>query len=1028
MAVEQEVTIRLNVEGSPEASSQVNNFSNSLDKQTNLIKGMPAQFAKLAAGYAAVYKSLEQVIALGKESINEFLAADKVQQQVNQSFGEYADAISKAGNEFEKATGQEAEAYMRLAIAAKAYGATNSEVNEIVNKAIGLSKLFELQGVSQETAMKALVKAQQGQFAGLEKIYPKLKLVSGETEKWAVVNDLAAKGMEKANAYTDTFSGKIDLVNHAVGNLKEAAGQQLIQSVLGDPQSMDEAINKVDKFTEAFSETGILQEYIQNLIEPVTRIFGIFEELLSVFSDGDEDINGFAIILEGLVFLMERATLPLNIWLSAIEAIIKLFQGDFSGALKSILGPIEDMMQPLIDIGKELGILSDDFELFGKEATGSVGDVNKSVEKFANDFGISYKKIEKDQETLLEASEEFSKQFIGLTEDEQAAVQKLTLDYRKGVQDRIDAYIKEVGIWQAGDTNKLNWLKGTLSDMKNAYDKDLAEYKKLNADRLDDEETTNDKILLSKEELLDEYNQLHMSQREYELNQLKKEYEEDLELADNNAELIYLLTENYLKKESNLREKYRKEDEEKIKKSLDLRKQIYAENIEKINNINSEIYSTQLMLLERQNTVASRIQAEMLKNSNRIQELTNLIADGETKILTLTKERSSATGSRIQQINEEIDLTNQLINLNQQELNQLTSNKYLKNLGTLAQRELYEIVNETHYALLDMYGIMGDITYLDDLRANLMKEITTALLGDIISEKAATALVTQVDNMIADLEKIYYEKTYSLDYKFRLYMSQLKSKEIVRGGYADVRLFTPDDVNKIEEQIKDLGAQAYDSLLQIRENNFEAQMDSEKTRLEDRYNYEMKLAEDNQEKQAILTKKYQAESALLEKEQAEKRKKNAIGTLAIDLASSLGKIFATYAMGLPATLPAIAAFSALAMAQFGIQMATVRSQKFKYGGVVPGNRTHEEGGQMVEAEGGEGFISKSSMGIPVARTLASIANQMGGGVPLSSQHVQLIDYDLLASKINDKKVYVVNQDIQDGLKTNTINRNKGILN
>lgn len=78
------------------------------------------------------------------------------------------------------------------------------------------------------------------------------------------------------------------------------------------------------------------------------------------------------------------------------------------------------------------------------------------------------------------------------------------------------------------------------------------------------------------------------------------------------------------------------------------------------------------------------------------------------------------------------------------------------------------------------------------------------------------------------------------------------------------------------------------------------------------------------------------------------------------------------------------------------------------GGLIYGN-SHANGGVIIEAEGGEAIINKKSTAM-FAPQLSAI-NQAMGGKPIGNQTGQLIDYDLLASKINDKRVILVASDV-----------------
>ena len=90
------------------------------------------------------------------------------------------------------------------------------------------------------------------------------------------------------------------------------------------------------------------------------------------------------------------------------------------------------------------------------------------------------------------------------------------------------------------------------------------------------------------------------------------------------------------------------------------------------------------------------------------------------------------------------------------------------------------------------------------------------------------------------------------------------------------------------------------------------------------------------------------------------------------------------------------------------------------GGLI-GGRRHAAGGTLIEAEEGEAIINRNS--VKAFAPVLSAINQAGGGISLG-QSGSIIDYDLLASKLNDKKVYVVSSDMtnQQGIDTKISDR------
>jgi len=114
------------------ANKSFGKFTNEVGRYPQSMGGAGSAISKFSVGavaaYAAISMAAKKVMAAVKGVIVEFLQADKVQQLVNQSFGKYSNTITEQANAFEKATGIEAEQFMKLSISAKAYGSANEDV------------------------------------------------------------------------------------------------------------------------------------------------------------------------------------------------------------------------------------------------------------------------------------------------------------------------------------------------------------------------------------------------------------------------------------------------------------------------------------------------------------------------------------------------------------------------------------------------------------------------------------------------------------------------------------------------------------------------------------------------------------------------------------------------------------------------------------------------------------------------------------------------------------------------------------
>jgi len=164
------------------------------------------------------------------------------------------------------------------------------------------------------------------------------------------------------------------------------------------------------------------------------------------------------------------------------------------------------------------------------------------------------------------------------------------------------------------------------------------------------------------------------------------------------------------------------------------------------------------------------------------------------------------------------------------------------------------------------------------------------------------------------------------------------------------------------------------------------------------------------------------------KESKGKRIAMALSQFAIDTAMAISSLMASSTANPLNSVTfgsaGIAQFTA-GMIQIGANIATATAalSKAEKGGKI-GGKSHQLGGTIIEAEAGESIINKKSTRM-FAPVLSAI-NQAGGGVAIDGGGSGLIDYDLLASKINDKKVYVVSGEMtnQQGIDVKVKDRAK----
>lgn len=220
----------------------------------------------------------------------------------------------------------------------------------------------------------------------------------------------------------------------------------------------------------------------------------------------------------------------------------------------------------------------------------------------------------------------------------------------------------------------------------------------------------------------------------------------------------------------------------------------------------------------------------------------------------------------------------------------------------------------------------------------------------------------------------------------------------------------------------------------------EEQNEKEKEELKAKYDSGLISKKEYDKKVAESDKKLADTKAELDDKQAARNKAMAIFEIGVNTAIALMKIWADVPkvdFG-ASTIALTVVAAAMGAAQIAAVAATP-APKARKGGRIVGN-SHENGGVLIEAEGGEAIISRAAMSaFPGVAELMN-ATALGGGISdggyaarslaggfgssggrsMSSSSQGGIDYERLSSMMSDKisqaKIYVSVTDINDGQK------------
>lgn len=230
------------------------------------------------------------------------------------------------------------------------------------------------------------------------------------------------------------------------------------------------------------------------------------------------------------------------------------------------------------------------------------------------------------------------------------------------------------------------------------------------------------------------------------------------------------------------------------------------------------------------------------------------------------------------------------------------------------------------------------------------------------------------------------------------------------------------DASQIIDVAVSTASNISDAINQIKLNKDEEYFNKRQEFIDKNQANQLAAFEGNEEKQNQIRAVFARKQEKLDAEIAKNKKKNAIKEAIMNAATSVISILASSPDPLKPIGPLFLAQLAGVVATTTAQLGIISSTKFAKGGLLKGP-SHANGGvltQFGELEGGEAVINKRSTA--TFAPLLSKINQVGGGNSFAQG--QIIDYDLLASKINDKKVYVVSSEMskQQGNDAKILNR------
>ena len=242
-------------------------------------------FIQDIAHIGLAFGPLKAILGSIKQSLTNFVIESNKQAKETANLisalrmqGEATEQNIKSYHEFsnamQRATHVADEQVLSLITLATNMGIAENSRRNVVQGAIGLSKAFESAGLSQQTALKGITQALEGNFSMLQRYIPALQSASSDTEKMTILKEAMANGFQMAKDEINTSAGALQRFRNEIGNFREMIGDVINKYLVP-------LLNIVSDFIELVNNNPVLSFIAKAFIVLKTAAMGATAVLIA---------------------------------------------------------------------------------------------------------------------------------------------------------------------------------------------------------------------------------------------------------------------------------------------------------------------------------------------------------------------------------------------------------------------------------------------------------------------------------------------------------------------------------------------------------------------------------------------------------------------------------------------------------------------------------------------------------------------------------------------------------------------------
>ena len=364
----------------------------SMLKGAGIFKAVDIAVQGLQKAFTSIVGSISSANAAYDTQVESVKGLETALRLNGENVSEQSAKMQAFANDMQALTGVGDEATLAIAKQAAIMGVGADQLDDVTRATIGLA---EATGKSLDESLKLVKNSLAGEFGAFGEIIPAIKQATTESEKLAMVQDLASKGLEAKIDASNRLAGVEERASGAVGDLMEQFGALLapVREVIAlGIKAFAEALTGILVPAVAYTQAAFekWKPVILNAVESTVNaiIFGITAAEVAYNNFGD--IVGIAIDSVLLAYESYRADTE-QLFTVTIPAYASWFGENFFNILETAFSAVSAVItNHITKIIDTLGALWEFIASAGSsDILGQLGEIagRSYLEGFENSIG-----------------------------------------------------------------------------------------------------------------------------------------------------------------------------------------------------------------------------------------------------------------------------------------------------------------------------------------------------------------------------------------------------------------------------------------------------------------------------------------------------------------------------------------------------------------------------------------------------------------------------------------------------------------